>query len=207
MRDFAEQKFLPSQLPAEILKLSWLLGNWEGSGQISYPGEEDLNFVQQLRFETDGSNIIKVYSNFWKLETDFSVKNKIQSELGFWKLNQDEKIEVALSQSSGSSEIWTGVVEVLQIVDAQITSARARIVTDLSAAVPSATGIKQGDRLYALLNNELLWTYDKSTLETPLRNYLWARLSPITYSQYQESQQTQKPARNYEAPTPPGQEA
>ncbi len=143
MRDFAEQKFLPSQLPAEILKLSWLLGNWEGSGQISYPGEEDLNFVQQLRFETDGSNSIKVYSNFWKLETDFSVKNKIQSELGFWKLNQDEKIEVALSQSSGSSEIWTGVVEVLQIVDAQITPARACIVTDLSAAgVPSATGIK-----------------------------------------------------------------
>lgn len=207
MRDFAEQKFLPSELPAEIVKLSWLLGNWEGSGQISYPGEEDLDFVQQVRFESDGSGSIKVYSHFWKLETDLSVKMKIQSELGFWKLNQDEKIEVALSHSLGISEIWTGVVEVLQIVDAKITSARARIVTDLSAAAPSTTGIKQGDRLYALMNGELLWTYDKSTIQTPLRNYLWARLAPITYSQYQESQHTQKPARSYEAPAPLRQEA
>lgn len=207
MRDFAEQKFLPSELPQEIVKISWLLGNWEGSGQIAYPGEESINFVQQTRFETDGSCSIKFSSSFWKLEDDFSIKHKINSEVGFWSLNEDEKVEVALSQARGVSEIWTGIVEVLQIVDAKITSARARIVTDLSAATPSAQGIKQGDRLYALMNHELLWTYDKSTQNNPLENYLWARLSPITYSQYQESQQTQKPTRAYQLPKPPGQEA
>ena len=207
MRDFAEQKFLPSELPAEILKLSWLLGNWEGSGQISYPGEKEINFAQQIRFETDGSAAIKFASTIWELNSDFSAEEKILSEVGFWKLNQEENVEVALSQSSQISEIWTGFVEVLQIVDAQITSARARIVTDLSAAAPSSEGIIKGDRLYALMNGELLWTYDKSTKAVPLKNYLWARLSPISFDQYLESQATQKPARSYTLPTPPGQES
>jgi hypothetical protein len=207
MRDFAEQKFLPSELPQAVVKISWLLGNWEGSGQISYPGEESFSFVQQARFELDGSCNIKFTSSFWKLEENNSTAHKINSEVGFWSLTKDEKVEVALSQASGVSEIWTGFVEVLEIVDAKITSARARIVSDLSAAAPSAMGIKQGDRLYALMNNELLWTYDKSTLNNPLENYLWARLSPISYSQYQESQQTQKPTRSYGPPKPPGQEA
>jgi len=207
MRDFAEQKFLPSELPEEIVKISWLLGNWEGNGQISYPNEADTNFVQQIRFEIEGSCSIKFSSSFWKLEDDLSAKDKIYSEVGFWSLNSDQKVEVALSQASGVSEIWTGITEVLQIVDAKIISARARIVTDLSAAAPSAQGIKQGDRLYALMNDELLWTYDKSTINNPLQNYLWARLTPITYSQYQESQSTQKPARRYQLPLPPRQES
>ena len=90
MRDFAEQKFLPSELPAEILKLSWLLGNWEGSGQISYPGEKEINFAQQIRFETDGSAAIKFASTIWELNSDFSAEEKILSEVGFWKLNKDE---------------------------------------------------------------------------------------------------------------------
>lgn len=207
MRDFAEQKFLPSELPAELVKISWLLGNWEGSGQIEYPGEESLNFVQQIRFEIDGNDSIKFLSKSWKLEDDFSIEKTIQSEVGFWKLNSEQNVEVALAQLGGVSEVWAGFNEVLQIVDAKITSARARIVTDLSAATPSARGIKKGDRLYALMNGELLWTYDKSTENTLLRNYLWARLTPITYSQYQESQVTQKPARGYQVPRPPGQGA
>lgn len=207
MRDFAEQKFLPSELPAEILKLSWLLGNWEGSGQISYPGEADLNFVQQIRFENDGSEVIKFNSTIWNLNSDSATDEKVLSEVGFWKLNSDENVEVALSQSTQISEIWTGVVEVLQVIDAKITSARARIVTDLSAAAPSSEGIIKGDRLYALMNGELLWTYDKSTKEVPLRNYLWARLSPISFSEYMESQKTQKPIRSYDLPKPPGQDS
>ncbi len=207
MRDFAEQKFLPSELPAEILKLSWLLGNWEGSGQISFPGEADINFVQQVRFENDGSEIIKFSSVIWELNSDLQAGEKFLSEVGFWKLNAEENVEVALSQSLQVSEIWTGFVEVLQIIDAKITSARARIVTDLSAAAPSSEGILKGDRLYALMNGELLWTYDKSTKEVPMRNYLWARLSPIGYADYLESQKTQKPIRSYELPRPPGQES
>jgi hypothetical protein len=207
MRDFAEQKFLPSELPAEILKLSWLLGNWEGSGQIAYPGEVDINFVQQVRFENDGTEIIKFSSDIWELNSDLQIGEKFLSEVGFWKLNSEENVEVALSQSSQVSEIWTGFVEVLQIVDAQITSARARLVTDLSAAPPSSKGINKGDRLYALMNGELLWTYDKSTREVPMRNYLWARLSPIRYADYLESQKTQRPIRSYVLPRPPGQES
>lgn len=207
MRDFTEQKFLPSELPADILKLSWLLGNWEGSGQISYPGDADINFVQQIRFENDGSEVIKFVSTIWRLNSEFLADKKILSEVGFWKLNSEENVEVALSQSTQISEIWTGVVEVLNIVDAQITSARARIVTDLSAAAPSSEGIVKGDRLYALMNGELLWTYDKSTKDVPMRNYLWARLSPISYSDYLESQKTQKPIRSYDLPKPPGQDS
>ncbi|MBM3682397.1 MAG: FABP family protein, partial [Actinobacteria bacterium] len=41
---------LPSELPPEIVRISWLLGHWEGVGEGQYPNSKSFSFIQQLEF-------------------------------------------------------------------------------------------------------------------------------------------------------------
>ena len=66
--------------------------------------------------------------------------------------------------------------EVLGIENARITGARAELRTDVISASPSAKPYSAGERLYGLVNDELLWTFDMAAVGEPMTNHLSARL-------------------------------
>ena len=66
--------------------------------------------------------------------------------------------------------------EVLGIEDARITGARAVLRTDVISASPSAKPYSAGERLYGLVNDELLWTFDMAAVGEAMTNHLSARL-------------------------------
>jgi hypothetical protein len=128
----------------------------------------------------------------------------LHSEKGFWKPGEGASVEVSISHVTGISEIWTGLNEVLTIEEAKITSARARIATQWVGRVPSAKPVDAGDRLYGLMNGELMWTYDMAAVGQEMQNHLWARLKPLSEAQISETKKTGKPVNKHVVPSIPG---
>jgi hypothetical protein len=195
---------LPSELPAEIVRISWLLGHWEGVGQGQYPNSSNFSFIQQLEFNNDGRPFIDYESKSWELNADGTAGEPLHSEKGFWKPGEGTSVEVSISHVTGISEIWTGLNEVLTIEEAKITSARARIATQWVGRVPSAKPVDAGDRLYGLMNGELMWTYDMAAVGQEMQNHLWARLKPLSETQISETKKTGKPVNKHVVPSIPG---
>jgi hypothetical protein len=195
---------LPSELPPEIVRISWLLGHWEGVGQGQYPNSSNFSFIQQLEFNNDGRPFIDYESKSWELNADGSAGKPLHSEKGFWKPGEGTSVEVSISHVTGISEIWTGINEVLTIEEAKITSARARIATQWVGRVPSAKPVDAGDRLYGLMNGELMWTYDMAAVGQEMQNHLWARLKPLSETQIIETKKTGKPVNKHVVPSIPG---
>jgi hypothetical protein len=195
---------LPSELPPEIVRISWLLGHWEGVGQGQYPNSSNFSFIQQLEFNNDGRPFIDYESKSWELNADGTAGNPLHSEKGFWKPGEGTSVEVSISHVTGISEIWTGLNEVLTIEEAKITSARARIATQWVGRVPSAKPVDAGDRLYGLMNGELMWTYDMAAVGQEMQNHLWARLKPLSEAQISETKKTGKPVNKHVVPSIPG---
>jgi len=195
---------LPSELPPEIVRISWLLGHWEGVGQGQYPNSSNFSFIQQLEFNNDGRSFIDYESKSWELNADGTAGKPMHSEKGFWKPGEGTSVEVSISHVTGISEIWTGLNEVLTIEEAKITSARARIATQWVGRVPSAKPVDAGDRLYGLMNGELMWTYDMAAVGQEMQNHLWARLKPLSETQISETKKTGKPVNKHVVPSIPG---
>ena len=195
---------LPSELPPEIVRISWLLGHWEGVGQGQYPNSSNFSFIQQLEFNNDGRPFIDYESKSWELNADGTAGKPLHSEKGFWKPGEGTSVEVSISHVTGISEIWTGINEVLTIEEAKITSARARIATQWVGRVPSAKPVDAGDRLYGLMNGELMWTYDMAAVGQEMQNHLWARLKPLSETQISETKKTGKPVNKHVVPSIPG---
>ena len=195
---------LPSELPPEIVRISWLLGHWEGVGQGQYPNSSNFSFIQQLEFNNDGRPFIDYESKSWELNADGTAGKPLHSEKGFWKPGEGTSVEVSITHVTGISEIWTGLNEVLTIEEAKITSARARIATQWVGRVPSAKPVDAGDRLYGLMNGELMWTYDMAAVGQEMQNHLWARLKPLSETQIVETKKTGKPVNKHVVPSIPG---
>ena len=94
--------------------------------------------------------------------------------------------------------------EVLSIEEAKITSARARLATKWVGRTPSAKPVDAGDRLYGLMNGELMWTYDMAAVGQEMQNHLWARLKPLNENEILETKKTMQPVRKHKIPEIPG---
>ncbi len=167
-----------ADLPEELVPLSWLIGRWAGVGLGQYPTIEDFRFGQEVSFTTDGRPFLAYASRSWLLDDEGEKVRPLATETGYWRPRPDGTVEVTMAHPTGYAELWLGSVEVLGIEDAAITSARATLTTDVIAASPSAKPYTAGERLYGLVNGELMWTYDMAAVEQPLTNHLSARLRP-----------------------------
>ncbi|MEK9737237.1 MAG: FABP family protein [Candidatus Nanopelagicales bacterium] len=165
-------------LPEELVPLSWLIGRWAGVGLGQYPTIEDFRFGQEVSFTTDGRPFLAYASRSWLLNDDGEKVRPLATETGYWRPRPDGSLEVTMAHPTGYAELWLGTAEVLGIENATITSARATMTTDVIAASPSAKPYTAGERLYGLVNGELMWTYDMAAVEQPLTNHLSARLRP-----------------------------
>ena len=90
---------LPTDLPADLVPLSWLRGVWEGSGVIDYAvGDTTLRgeFTHRVSFSHDGTDALTYSAIAW-LTGDGQGENfdegdprrvPLVSEAGFWRLSR-----------------------------------------------------------------------------------------------------------------------
>ena len=88
---------LPTDLPADLAPLSWLLGVWEGTGVIDYETPEHRfagEFRHRVSFSHDGGGYLNYSASAWLLDeeapADGSDGTRIQlvSEMGYWRLSR-----------------------------------------------------------------------------------------------------------------------
>jgi hypothetical protein len=87
---------IPTDLPAELVPLSWLIGVWEGTGVIDYTvGDESVSgeFGQRISFSHDGLPYLNYSSYTWLLgekteEGEETPPTPLTAETGFWRLSR-----------------------------------------------------------------------------------------------------------------------
>lgn len=169
-----------SDLPEELIPLSWLIGRWAGVGLGQYPTIEDFRFGQEVVFATDGRPFLSYLSRSWLLDDDGERVRPLGTESGFWRPRPQNGIEVTLAHPTGYAETWAGSLEVTGMENAVITGARATLRVDHIVRTPSAKDYTDGERLYGLVDGKLLWTFDMAAMGQEMTNHLAATLTRVT---------------------------
>ena len=157
---------IPEGLHPRLMPLAWMIGRWEGTGKGQYPGTEDLDFGQQIDFAQNGEDYLHYLSQTFEVDADGHPVKPLTMETGFWRPQADGGLEVVMCHPAGYAEVWYGT----------ITGARIELSTDAVVRTSTAAEYTAGQRLYGLVEGDLLWTFDKAAEGHPLQSNLWARL-------------------------------
>jgi hypothetical protein len=160
------QEFEPH--PA-IAPLSFLLGTWEGAGVVGYPTMESVNFGQETSFTHNGKPYLIYSTRTWLLAEDGTFIRPSHVEVGFWRPQPDNQIEVLLTHATGITEIYVGTID----------GTKVEIITDAVARTATAKEVTAGKRLYGLIGNDLGYAYDMAAVGQPLQPHVSAQLKRV----------------------------
>lgn len=195
---------IPTDLPADLSPLSWLLGVWEGTGVIDYEAGDhrfQTEFTHRVSFSHDGGAALNYSANAW-VDGD-GARAPLLAEVGFWRLARSasdaepgpgllparsaapartvDDVE-ALRTPEGGFEIDVSVVHadgVCEVYLGQIRGPRIDIATDAVVRPASAKPYAAATRMYGLVDGHLLWAWDIAALGAELASHASARLAKV----------------------------
>lgn len=153
-----------------IEPLSFLLGTWEGAGVIGYPTIESFNFGQQTSFTHNGKPYLIYSTRTWLLAQDGTFIRPSHMEVGFWRPQPDNQVEVLLTHASGITEIYVGTID----------GTKVEIITDAVVRTATAKEVTAGKRLYGMIGNDLGYAYDMAAVGQPLQPHVSAQLKRVS---------------------------
>ena len=187
----------PEGLAPEVYPLAWLVGSWRGEGVITYPGIDEVAFVQDVTFNHDGGPYLRYESTIRLL--DPSVPETVpaewtdgaetaeastpeltiwSTETGYWRVPPERPDdlpegktprEVLLADPAGRVTLYIGA----------IGDARVDLVSDLMARTASSADVSASSRLYGLVEGELMWVWELAAFGHPLQSYASAKLTRL----------------------------
>ena len=97
----------PAGAPAvphpSLAPLLFLLGRWEGAGVVGYPTIESARFGQEISFSHNGKPFLIYQSRTWLLDEAGNLGRPLAMETGFWRPQEDGRLEVVSRIRPGSS--------------------------------------------------------------------------------------------------------
>lgn len=197
---------LPTDLPADLAPLSWLIGVWEGTGVIEYTADGhrfEGEFTHRVSFSHDGAGYLNYSATGWTAASEGEPSVALVAESGFWRLSRPATaadpgpallppVESApartvddverLRAESGGFPIEVSLAHsdgTLELYLGEINGPRIDIATD--AIVRGAGGKEYGaaSRMYGLVEGHLLWAWDIAALGSELASHASARLAKI----------------------------
>ncbi len=156
-------------LPAPLVPLAWLIGRWEGAGVVGYPTIESANFGQEIEFRHDGRPFLHYRSQAWALDDQGNRVRPLASEVGFWRPGENGDLEVLLTHPTGYVEIYVGSIE----------GPRVNLHTDLVARTPTAKEYTAAQRMYGLVESDLMWVMDMAAVGKPMQSHASAQLKRV----------------------------
>lgn len=197
---------LPTDLPADLAPLSWLIGVWEGTGVIEYTAGEHRftgEFTHRVSFSHDGTGHLNYSATGWMAGEEGEESTPLVAETGYWRLSRPatagdagpallppvesapartvDDVE-ALRAASGGFPIEVSLAHsdgVLELYLGEINGPRVDIATD--AIVRGAGGKEYGaaSRMYGLVDGHLLWAWDIAALGAEMASHASARLARV----------------------------
>ncbi|PPK67798.1 FABP family protein [Actinokineospora auranticolor] len=154
------------------LALLPLVGVWRGEGEVVYPTiDGPVKFGQQLTFAHDGRPFLAYESRAWLLDDEGKVIRPAAREVGWWRPQEDDTIEVLLVHATGISEIFYG---------APRNSTSWELDTDVVTRTGSAKEVNAAKRLYGLVNNgDLAYVEERAMVGQELQPHTSAYLRRV----------------------------
>jgi hypothetical protein len=154
-----------------LLALLPLIGVWRGEGEVVYPTIESRHFGQQITFAHDGRPFIYYESRAWLLDADGKVIRPAAREVGWWRPQPDDTIELLLAHATGVIEIFYGDPR---------TPTSWELTTDVTMRTASAKDVAGAKRLYGLVNNgDLAYVEERAMVGQPLQPHTSALLRRV----------------------------
>lgn len=157
---------IPQDLHADLMPMAWLLGTWHGSGRGDYPTIDAFAYDQEVIFAHDGRPFMHYFSRTWITDDDGERVRPGALETGFLRPGADGQIELVLAHATGYAEIWYGTIE----------GARLTLATDLVARTSTAKEYTAGQRMYGLVDADLMYAVDMAAEGQEMQSHLWGQL-------------------------------
>ena len=197
---------LPTDLPADLAPLSWLIGVWEGTGVIDYTVGEHRHqgeFSHRVSFSHDGGpylNYSATASFLGREGADEPVP--LIAETGYWRLARpstaSEPGPALLPAAESGAERTVDDVEALRTADGfpleasiahsdgtlehylgRVAGPRIDLATDMILRAEGARAYTEASRMYGLVDSHLLWAWDIAAVCSPLASHASARLARV----------------------------
>jgi len=153
----------------DLAPLSFLLGRWQGVGVGGYPTIDSFRFGQEISFSHNGKPFLIYSSRTWLLDDEGNPGRPAGTEVGFWRPQPGNEVEVLLAHPTGITEIYLGTV----------TGTRIEMSTDVVTRTASAKEVTAGHRLYGLVGGDLAYAYDLAAVGQELQPHLSAQLERV----------------------------
>ena len=175
---------IPSDLHNDLVPLAWLLGTWHGNGRGEYPTIEPFTYEQDVAFAHDGRPFLHYFSRAWITDDEGSRIRPGALETGFLRpaatqsdeaqsdeaqSDEDRGVELILAHPTGYAEIWYGTIE----------GPRLTLTTDIVARTHTAKEYTAGQRMYGLVEGDLMYALDMAAQGQHLQSHLWGQLKRV----------------------------
>ncbi|WP_226346367.1 FABP family protein [Agilicoccus flavus] len=154
-----------------LAPLAWLIGSWEGAGVVGYPDTESENFGQELDITHDGGPFLEVSSRAWVLDESGAKVRPLAREVGFWRVLDSGEIELLVAHPTGILEMYVGRRDADRPV--------VQLATDGVMRSPEARRYDAAERMYGLVDGQLMWVLDMAAEGHPMQSHMSAQLKRV----------------------------
>lgn len=199
---------IPTDIPADLVPLAWLVGVWEGTGVIDYRAGEthyEGEFSHRVSFSHDGGPFLNYSATAVLLETDERPAQQLTSESGFWRIARPahdaapgpgllpalaaepertaEDVEKLRASADGGFPLEVALSRsdgVQELYLGEVNGPRIDLGTDAVVRSAGAKDYASATRLYGLVDGHLLWAWDIAALGQSLASHASARLAKVS---------------------------
>lgn len=163
----------PPELHPDLKASEWLLGTWHGNGRGDYPTIDAFDYEQEVAFAHDGRPFLHYFSRAWITDEDGERLRPGALETGFLRPGADGVVELVLAHPTGYAELWYGEH------GESGGGPNLTLATDAVIRTATAKEYTAGQRLYGLIEGDLLYAYDMAAQGQELQSHLWGRLKRV----------------------------
>lgn len=160
------------ELDPQCQLLAPLLGVWRGEGLAQYPSLlGEFRYGQQIAFGHDGRPFLAYEARAWLLNPAGEVLRPAAREVGWWRVDEEEIIELVLAHMFGISEIYYG---------GRTGETSWELESDTIARTDSARETTAAARLYGIVeDDQLAYAEERALRGLPMQPHLSAQLKRV----------------------------